>query len=441
MESTDSAQFVIPNDDSMHSAPDSEGNANNDGAVDGARDDADGRDNAPDDADGRDNARDDADGRDNFEGEGNAPEATEPSPQECILMFKEEVEALRKRPRSENIPTTIPEREVFQRISSMIRVSGLAAQRKALELSGLTSLSKRIRRVCLLIVSHEVVSSSESHFTWKLRARAVLPDSSPISISDFAKRVFIETENNVEVGEWNASKSAGSQPVDEFVITRTSPLPTVARIHISLDADPPIFRLHQKLATLLGLEHETMLGIVSRIMGYVSQHSLQDADDRRYINCDQELHEILGAARIAVCHIQKLIEKHIDVCEAFVVPYELSAKSDTRVYEGIIDTHRDPVTAAPCLPPLPDAVFDSETMDVLRKIHTARTRHQFFSRLANNPREFLTEYVESQSNDVRVLQQGGGLSQASREEASRARLWQQPWVEESVASYVIRSFK
>jgi len=421
MESTDGAQFAIgPNEDSMHSAPDSDGNANNDGAVDGPRDDADVRD---------------------FDGEGGAPEAVEPSPQECILAFKEEVEVLRKRPRIETIPTTIPEREVFQRISSMIRVSGLAAQRKALELAGLKTLSKRIRRVCRLIVSHEVVSSNESQFTWKLRARAVLSDSSPISISDFAKRVFIETENNVEVGEWNASKSAGCQPVDEFVITRTSPLPTVARIHISLDADPPIFRLHPKFAALLGLEHETMLGIVSRIMAYVSQRSLQDADDRRYINCDQDLHDILGAARIAVCHIQKLIEKHIDVCEAFVVPYELNTKPDTKVYEAIIDTHRDPVTAAPCLPPLPDEAFDAETLNVLRKVHMARTRHQFFNRLANSPREFLTEYAESQASDLRILQQGGGLSHASREEASRARLWQQPWVEESVASYVIRSFK
>ena len=290
-------------------------------------------------------------------------------------------------------------------------------------------------------MSHEIVSTNASQFTWKLRARAVLPDSSPISISDFAKRVFFETENNVEVGEWSASKIAGSQPVDEFIITRTSPLPTVARIHISLDADPPIFRLHTKLASLLGLEHETMIGIVSRVMSYVTQHALQDADDRRYINCDQELHEILGAARIAVCHIQKLIEKHIDVCEAFVVPYDVGAKPGAKVYESIIDTHRDANSDSFCVPPLSDDVFDAETMDHLRKVHIARTRHQFFSRLADNPREFLAEYLESQANDLRILQQGGGLSHASREEASRARLWQQSWVEEAVASYVIRSFK
>jgi hypothetical protein len=422
MESTDQPEFVIgPNEDSMNSAPDSDGHANNDGAEDGDRDEV--------------------AARDTFEGEGNAPEAAEPSPQECILAFKEEVDSLRKRPRSENIPNTIPERELFQRVNNMIRITGLAAQRKAQELVGLTSLSNRIRKVCRLIVSHEIVSTTEAHFTWKLRARAVLPDSSPISISDFAKRVFFETENNVEVGEWSASKIAGSQPVDEFVVTRTSPLPTVARIHISLDADPPIFRLHPKLATLLGLEHETMLNIVSRVMAYVTQHSLQDADDRRYINCDQDLHDILGAARIAVCQIQKLIEKHIDVCEAFVVPYELGTQSGAKVYESIIDTHRDSAAAALCAPPFSDEVFDPETTDVLRKVHIARTRYQFFSRLASNPREFLAEYLASQTSDIRVLQQGGGLSHASREEVSRARLWQQPWVEEAVASYVIRSFK
>jgi hypothetical protein len=431
MESSHQAEVVMgPNEDSMNSFPDNDGPAviansnthtNNDGAEDGARDEV--------------------AVQDVFEAESSAPVAAEPSPQECILAFKEEVESLRKRPRSEKISNTIPERELFQRVNNMIRVCGLATQRKAQELIGLTSLSNRIRRVCRLIVSHEVLSTNGSNFTWKLRVRAVLPDSSPISISDFAKRVFFETENNVNVGEWSASKIAGSQPVDEFVITRTSPLPTVARIHISLDADPPIFRLHPKLASLLGLEHETMLGVVSRVMAYVTQHSLQDADDRRYINCDQDLHELLGAARIAVCHIQKLIEKHIDVCEAFVVPYEVGTKSGAKVYESIIDTHRDSDSAALSLPPVTEDVFDAETMDLLRKVQTARTRHQFFSRLADNPREFMTEYLESQANDLRILQQGGGLSHASREEASRARLWQQPWVEESVASYVIRSFK
>jgi hypothetical protein len=422
MESTDQSEFVIgPNEDSMNSAPDSDAHENNDAAENGDRDEM--------------------AARDCIEGECNVQVASEPSPQERILAFKEELESLRKRPRSENIPNTIPEREVFQRINNMIRTSDLAVQRKARELDCLTSLSNRIRRVCHLIVSHEIVSANESQFTWKLRARAVLPDSSPISISDFAKRVFFETENNVEVGEWSASKIAGSQPVDEFVITRTSPLPTVARIHLSLDADPPIFRLHPKLATLLGLEHETMLNIVSRVMAYVTQHSLQDANDRRYINCDQELHDILGAARIAVCNIQKLIEKHIDVCEAFVVPYELGTKSSAKVYESIIDTHRDAAAAAFSMAPSSDEVFDAETMNVLRKVNIARTRLQFFSRLASNPREFLAEYLASQTNDMRVLQQGGGLSHASREEVARARLWQQPWVEEAVASYVIRSFK
>lgn len=426
MDSADKAEFIIgPNEDSMNSAPDSDGHANNDGAEDGAED----------------GAKDESGARDSFEGEVNVPEAAEPSLQECILAFKEEVEALRKRPRSENIPTIIPEREAFQRVNHMIRSSMLAAQHKAQARSGLASFSNRTRKICRLIVSHEIVSAKDSQFTWRLRARAVLPDSSPISISQFAKRVFFETENNVDVGEWSASKISGSQPVDEIVITRTSVLPTVARIHISLDADPQIFRLQPKLAALIGVEHETMLGIVSRVMAYATQQLLQDSDDRRYILCDQELHDIFGAARIAVCLIPKLIEKHIEVCEAFVVPYELGTSSGAKVYESIIDTHRDSKATDLRGPPLSDKIFDAETMDVLRKVHVARTRHEFFSRLANNPREFLAEYLESQASDLRILQQGGGVSQASREEVLRARLWQQPWVEEAVASYVVRSFK
>ena len=422
MEASHEAEFVIgPNEDSMHSSPGRDCNSNNVAVEDGAVQEA--------------------VHQDVFEGERNAPEPAEPTPQERILAFKDDVESLRTRPRSEIIPNTIPERQIFQRVNAMIRDCGLAAQRKAQELIGLTSLSNRTRRVCQLIMSHEIVSTNGTQFTWKLSVRAVSPDSSTISISDFAKRVFFETENNVEVGEWSASKIAGFHPVDECVITRTSPLPTIARIHICLDADPPIFRLHQKLATLLGLEHETMLGIVARVMSYVKQHSLQDADDLRYINCDQELHDILGVARIAVCHVQKLIEKHIDVCEAFVVPYEVGTKSGAKVYESIIDTHRDSNFTPLSVPQYSEDVFDAETTDVLRKINTSRSRHQFFSRLAESPQEFLAEYLESQANDLRILQQGGGLSHASREESTRARLWQQPWVEDAVASYVIRSFK
>jgi hypothetical protein len=212
MESTDQAEFVTgPNDDSMNSYPESDGHANNAESANHA--DCDGHANN----DGvEDGARDEVGVQDAFEAEGTVPEAAEPSPQDCMIAFKEDVETLRKRPRSETIANTIPEREVFQRINSMIRVCDLAAQQKAQELIGLRSLSNRIRRVCRLIVSHEIVSTNASQFTWKLRARAVLPDSSPISISDFAKRVFFETENNVEVGEWSASKIAGSQPVDEF---------------------------------------------------------------------------------------------------------------------------------------------------------------------------------------------------------------------------------
>jgi hypothetical protein len=421
MDSADSQAFFLgPNEDSMNSAPDCnmlyERN--------------------------EDCIAEEVSALQNFEDEGKIPDAAEPSPQECFLAFNHELETLRKRPRSEPIPNTIPEREIFQRLSNMIRTSGLATQSKIKELKGSALLSKRSRRACLLILSHEILSSTDSVFTWTFRARAVLPDSTPISISDFAKRVFFETENNVKVGEWSASKVVGSQPVDEIVITRSSPLPSIARIHVSLDADPPIFRLHSKLASLLGLDHETMVGLVSHVMNYVSLHCLQDPDDRRFINCDAELQEILGAARIAVCHIPKLIEKHVDVCEAFVVPYELSVESGTKVYETLIETLCEPVNIPDeCKPLISDEVFDAEMTEALRKVHIARTRFHFFSRLANSPVEFLTEYLQSQANDLRILQQGGGLYHASHEESSRARLWQQPWVEEAVASYVIRSFK
>lgn len=52
------------------------------------------------------------------------------------------------------------------------------------------------------------------------------------------------------------------------------------------------FKLHPKLARLLGIHTETRPKIIEALWQYVKTHKLQDEKERDYINCDRHLRQV-----------------------------------------------------------------------------------------------------------------------------------------------------
>jgi SWI/SNF-related matrix-associated actin-dependent regulator of chromatin subfamily D len=52
------------------------------------------------------------------------------------------------------------------------------------------------------------------------------------------------------------------------------------------------YKLHARLAKLLGMHTETRPRIIEALWQYVKTHRLQDSQERDYINCDKYLEQV-----------------------------------------------------------------------------------------------------------------------------------------------------
>ena len=57
------------------------------------------------------------------------------------------------------------------------------------------------------------------------------------------------------------------------------------------------YKLHPRLAKLLGIHTETRPRIIEALWQYVKTHKLQDAQERDYINCDKYLEQIFDGRK------------------------------------------------------------------------------------------------------------------------------------------------
>jgi len=65
------------------------------------------------------------------------------------------------------------------------------------------------------------------------------------------------------------------------------------------------------LAAVVGAKALPRTEVVKKLWGYIKQHELQDATDKRLINADEKLREIFGKGQVSMFEMNKLISRHL----------------------------------------------------------------------------------------------------------------------------------
>jgi chromatin remodeling complex protein RSC6 len=71
-------------------------------------------------------------------------------------------------------------------------------------------------------------------------------------------------------------------------------------------------RPDEKLAEIVGAEAQPRTELTKRVWDYIRTHNLQDTVDRRMINADAKLAEVLdGKQKVSMFELTKLVNKHV----------------------------------------------------------------------------------------------------------------------------------
>jgi upstream activation factor subunit UAF30 len=67
------------------------------------------------------------------------------------------------------------------------------------------------------------------------------------------------------------------------------------------------------LGAIVGTAPPSRAEMTKRVWAYIKQHALQDAQDRRQINTDATLKQVLGRDQVLMFEMTKLLNQHVTV--------------------------------------------------------------------------------------------------------------------------------
>ncbi|KAI9015145.1 hypothetical protein BC832DRAFT_603883 [Gaertneriomyces semiglobifer] len=287
--------------------------------------------------------------------------------------------------------------------------------------------------------------------SWTLRIEGRLldyvnarkPQVNPPMFSTFVKSVIVELQRDKDlypegnVIEWH--RTEGSPHCHGFEIKRKGDTNVKAKIMIYLDCKPEKFKLSQPLARLLDIHTDSLNHVVLALWQYVKLHKLQDSDDKRYINSDDSLRQILGQTRILFSQVPDLLRAHLAPPDPIVLEYEIRTDKEYHVSPVAWDVDvevpnpmRERLEASLVVNPqiLRDiGNCDTRISSIIQAINQTSLRRDFMNSFATDAIGFLNQWMASQTRDLETIL---GESRLNSEEVRRAGWWEQEGVREAI---------
>ncbi|KAI8927430.1 hypothetical protein BC831DRAFT_398627, partial [Entophlyctis helioformis] len=363
----------------------------------------------------------------------------------------------RKRPTEKSLPRKIeafvPESLLYVQMQEFEKRLDATITRKTLDIQdSLMKSGKRTKRTLRVFVSnlavnqladtqdgltskledvYDMSSARIPEWTLKIEGRLIdalymrKPPPYQPKFSSFFKSVVVELKRDAELYpdgnlvEWH--KTSTHQEVDGFEIKRKGDTDVPVRILLHLDHVVPKYKLSPMLASLLDIHTDVMANIMTAMWQYVKQHRLQDADDKRIINCNGYLEKHLMPCDPIVLEVDKQHHMHP---QAFDIEVELE------------DPIRDRLKAATNPNPavLRDiAQFDEGIATVVQMMHVSKLRRDFMLAFSKDPVGMLNQWIASQSRDIEGIL---GDTRINEDEMQRSEFYAQDGVSETLFHYL-----
>ncbi|KTW31221.1 uncharacterized protein T551_01294 [Pneumocystis jirovecii RU7] len=293
--------------------------------------------------------------------------------------------------------------------------------------------------------------------TWTLRIEGKLLENKEtmkekLKFSSFIKSIIVELDRNnrffsdENIAKWH--KSSSSIEFDGLEIKRRGDMNINVNILIYLNEYPEKYKLSPRLSQILDIKSETRTEIIMGLWEYIKFHKLQDEEEKRIINCDNNLKEIFAMDRIFFPKIPEIINKHLLPLDPIVIKYTICTDKDLNMSEFAYDIEvdiDDPIRQKMIniLSSLSSqkkiTELDDQIASVIQAINNSKVKYNFFEGFAQNPAIFIEKWLSSQSRDLEIiLGDDDARERIGIEDKQRSEFYHKDWVHESVFHYLSR---
>ncbi|VDM56922.1 unnamed protein product [Angiostrongylus costaricensis] len=328
----------------------------------------------------------------------------------------------------------VPESQAYMDLLAFEQKLDATITRKKLDIQESLKRPQKVKKRLRIYISHTFIAGKEpekegeegSVPMWELRVEGRLiedqvngstaasghstpaPAARPLpkkKFSSFFKSLVIELDKDIygpdnHLVEWHRTPTTNE--TDGFQVKRPGDRPVKCTILLLLDYQPMKFKLHPRLAKVLGIAAETRPKIIEALWQYIKTHKLQDPVDHDTVNNDTFLEQVFSCKRMRFMEIPQRLHQLLQQPDPllFLTP----RSSFTPPYVEVEDPLKQHMAAFVHAQANTQDIanLDQKIYDVVDQINEWKTRRDFYVRFADHPHEFIKKWLVSQSQDLKV---------------------------------------
>lgn len=231
-------------------------------------------------------------------------------------------------------------------------------------------------------------------------------------------------ENIIEWHEQN-EQNAPRVDFDGLDVKRSGGENIKTKITIQPKEFPIKFRVSNELSSLLGVTELTQHDAVYSIWQYIQFNNLQAPEDKRIINCDENLSKLFGVPRFNFRDLIDLLSKHLSANKPIELEYEIRVDKASTLGDTVIDVEVpvDDISEQEnwrnelkkIITEYDDSIKELNSKIVLgiQALHNSHRKHQFYDQLSKDPINFFKDFTESHSKLLKILSGDEGYNEES----------------------------
>lgn len=343
----------------------------------------------------------------------------------------------------------VPESQTYHDMFAFERKLDFNISRKTLDILEALKRPVKIKKTLRIFISNLFYTHQDTGApSWELRIEGRLTEDSRSQkrkFSSFFKSLVIELDSSIygpdnHLIEWNRTPTISE--TDGFQVRRPGAEHVKCTILFQLEHQPRHFKIDKRLARLLNKQTDTRPAIILALWQYIKSKSLQDSNDREYINNDKYLKSIFDCKRMKFCEIPTKLNYLLYPPDPIVIEHSIVrgiGETQRSIYEidvEVEDNSKDPTNAYTMSNTNIQELqqLEEKICDTLEAIKLTRNTFDLFTSFAEDPHQFTNRWLASQSSDLKLASDQPGDS----EEERRAEYYYQPWLQEAVCRYFYR---
>ena len=325
--------------------------------------------------------------------------------------------------------------------------------KKTLDIQEALKRPVRVKKTLRIFISNLFYTHQDTGApSWELRIEGRLTEDSrnqKKKFSSFFKSLVIELDSKLygpdnHLIEWNRTPTI--KETDGFQVRRGGDSPVECIILFQLEHQPRHYKLDKRLARLLKKQTDTRPAILFALWQYIKNKSLQDQNDREFINNDKYLKQIFECKRMKFSELPAKLNCLLSPPDPIIINHSIVRgigetqrsifEIDVEVEENAKDSSGASMMSTANIQEIQQ--LDEKICDTLEAIKLTRSTFDLFTSFAKDPHQFTNRWLASHSSDLNKSSTNEQTVGDSSEEERRAEYYYQPWLQEAVCKYFYR---